>query len=504
MQHALLSLCGYDANLVARVGVGERRFLVASAALSLLASLLCGVGLAYGGVLTIGPLAAPFFLVAGTLFMLNLLRLQHAGSGYPLHLPIEEIGNWRPAFTGVVVLFALGLLVVQPLALLMLKGALDDDILRRAVEAAALQGALGVKDDAPIADGLILRARFAWDLHALPMSLVSAGLALLVAAPAWLRIVGARAVRHYESERWIQDRMFVDDEWAIAEDVVTQTLTRTAPGFSGSLQTHFADPPYNTRPLVFGLDPTLFVDGRVRWVKHGRALDPVPEVPPGAVPWWEMVGDAEHCQPPVPEPLVVEPAPVPEAPAPEAPAEVKAPAPPPEAKAPVPVPEEKAPVPVPEEKPPAPKPPEPQPAPVAAAPPRPRAQPVALPKVDLPDGVLGMGRLDVKTALGDLPGTVAYAARYLEKPLAEVEQQIRHSVDSAQLFRIFPEWNKLPTLLLKDAGTALDLGLAPLIAIAVGRPADQVERRLRAAPPDKKVSAVFSPELARIVLRKGT
>ena len=465
-----------------------------SAALSLLAALLCGVGLGYGGVLTLGVVSAPFFLVAGALFMLNLLRLQHAGSGYPLHLPIEEIGNWRPSLAGVVVLFALGLLVVQPLALLILKVPLDDDILGRAAETAALQGALGVRDDTAVADGLMLRARLAWDLHPWPMALLSGGLALFVAAPAWLRVVGVRAVRHYESERWIQDRMFVDDEWAVAEDVVTQTLRRTAPGFSGALQTHFVDPPYNTRPLVFGLDPSLFVEGRVRFVKHGRARDPVPEVPAGAAPWWEQVGGAEHQRPPVPEPIVVEPAPVPEAivepppvepPAAPAPTEVPAPAPPPPPP-PAPAPDEAA-----------------TPAPPPEPPPRPRAKPVALPKVDLPDGVLGMGRLDVKTAMGDLTGTVAYAARYLGRPAAEVEQQIRHSVDSAQLFRIFPEWNKLPTLLLKDAGTALDLGLAPLIAIAVKRPADQVERRLRAAPADKKVSAVFSPELARIVLRKG-
>ena len=79
----------------------------------------------------------------------------------------------------------------------------------------------------------------------------------------------------------------------------------------------------------------------------------------------------------------------------------------------------------------------------------------------------------------------AFSSDNWKRPQAEVEQQIRHSVDSAQLFRIFPEWNRLPTLLLKDSGTALDLGLAPLIAIAVGRPADQVERRLRAAPPDR-------------------
>ncbi|MCC7069700.1 MAG: hypothetical protein IT383_00145 [Deltaproteobacteria bacterium] len=484
MTKALLTLCGYDVDIVARVAPGERRFLIMSAALSVVAALLCGVGLGYGGMLTLGLLSAPPLFAVGTLFMLNLMRLQHAGSGYPLHLPIEEIGNWRPAFTGVVVLFALGLLVVQPLALLFLKRPLDDDIVSRIVETAVLQHALGVVERPPPADGLILRARFAWELHALPMALASAGLALMVAAPAWLRIVGVRALRRYESERWIRDRMFVDDEWAVAQDIVTSTLARTAPGFSGALQTHHADAPYNTRPLLFGLDPSAFVEGGVRWVKQGPGIDPTPDVPPGPVPWWELVGNAEHLRPPVPEPLEVERPAAPEQPAP----------PPP----PKPAPEQAAAPPPPPPKPAAPPPP---PSPPVA--PRVAPRPVPLPRVDLPDGVLGMGRLDVKTAMGDIEGTARYAARYLERPQAEVEQQIRHSVDSAQLFRIFPEWNRLPTLLLKDSGTALDLGLAPLIAIAVGRPADQVERRLRAAPPDKKVSAVFSPELARIVLRKG-
>ena len=41
----------------------------------------------------------------------------------------------------------------------------------------------------------------------------------------------------------------------------------------------------------------------------------------------------------------------------------------------------------------------------------------------------------------------------------------------------------------------------PLIAIAVDRPVDQVEKRLRAAPRDKKVSSVCAPELARRLLR---
>jgi len=74
--------------------------------------------------------------------------------------------------------------------------------------------------------------------------------------------------------------------------------------------------------------------------------------------------------------------------------------------------------------------------------------------------------------------------------------------DNAPLHTVFPAWGRLPTLLLKPASVALELGLAPLIAIAVGRPADQIERRLRAVPPERKVSSVFAPELALRLLRE--
>ena len=56
---------------------------------------------------------------------------------------------------------------------------------------------------------------------------------------------------------------------------------------------------------------------------------------------------------------------------------------------------------------------------------------------------------------------------------------------------------------MKSAGFALDHGLAPLIAIAVKKPVDDVERRLRAAPPDKRVTGVFVSELARVLLPQG-
>lgn len=97
---------------------------------------------------------------------------------------------------------------------------------------------------------------------------------------------------------------------------------------------------------------------------------------------------------------------------------------------------------------------------------------------------------------------MAFCARYLELSAGEVLQALRAAPDDAPLHAVFPAWGRLPTVLLKSASVALELGLAPLIAIAVGRPTDQIERRLRAVPGDRKVSSVFAPELARRILRE--
>jgi hypothetical protein len=115
--------------------------------------------------------------------------------------------------------------------------------------------------------------------------------------------------------------------------------------------------------------------------------------------------------------------------------------------------------------------------------------------------VVDVGRLTVERARVDIDDLMVFLTVYLEKPRDEVLRTLSSASPEAPLYKAFPEWNKLPTLLLKSAGFALDVNLAPLIAIAVDKPRELVERRLRAAPRDKKVSAVFAPELARILLR---
>ena len=115
--------------------------------------------------------------------------------------------------------------------------------------------------------------------------------------------------------------------------------------------------------------------------------------------------------------------------------------------------------------------------------------------------VVDIGRLSAGRARGSV-AVMALCARYLECSGAEVFRALREAPDDVLVHAVFPSWGKLPTVLLKPAAVALELGLAPLIAIAVGRPVEQVERRLRAVSGDQKVSSVFAPELARRLLRE--
>ncbi len=294
---SLLSAVGYDPAIVVLLPRSEARFFVFASLLSVAAALLAGVSLGYGGWLAAGAVVAVPVGLATSVFVLNLLRLHHAGSGYPLHLPLELIPAWRPAAAAVVVLFTLGLLITQPLVLLAQKPVLDKDVASRVADERAVRDAALRRPLAPgqppvdpadvarlvVSDGLILRGRVAWDRHPLSSSLLSLLFASVIAGPALLRRTQARVLRRYESERWIIERMFVDDEWARAQDAITALLS-PLPRFSGQLSSHYADPPYNTRPLVFGLDPAVVVDDRVKFVRNRHGEGPLPVLPGDELP----------------------------------------------------------------------------------------------------------------------------------------------------------------------------------------------------------------------------
>jgi len=474
----LLRACGYDDAIVARLSPVDARFFVTGSVLSLVASLLPASAVGYGATLTLGAASAPVFFVVVFLFVLNLLRLHHAGSGYPLHHPIEGIGTWRPAGAAVVVLFVLGAFLTQPLVLLVLRPFIDADLSARTAAALALQQGLGVVDVAAPVHGLIARSHAAWDHHPGVAAALSLTFSLVVCAPTLMRRTGARAVRLYESERWIAERELVDDAWAENLDDVTAILGETAPGFSGRLQVHYADPPYNTRPLVFGLDPALLVGGKLRFVRAQGPIEPAPSLAPPA----PAVAPAPANQPAPAVAVDATPVIAPVAAPLPAPAASLEPVPAALAVPPAVAPRDAA-------------------APTSTPSPSP-AEPTA-PETWAGHTAMSAGRTTVAQARADDSGLVLFLTVYLEKPRDEVLRALGAAPADAPLFKVFPEWNKLPTLLLKSAGFALDAGLAPLIAIAVDKPVEQVERRLRAAPRDKKVSGVFAPELARRLLRAG-
>jgi hypothetical protein len=484
----VLSFVGYDPAIVLRLKQSDARFFVGGSAIALLATGLVSTSAGYGTALTLGVAAAPLVALAVAFFFLNLLRLHHAGSGYPLHKPIEDIDRWRPAGAAVVVLFVLGLFLTHPLVLWVLRPIIDDVLAARAAEAAAVRAGLGV-DAAPVVVGLIARTRAAWDEALLPTVGLSLLFATVVCAPALLRRTGARAVRLYESERWVNERMLVDDAWAENLDGVTAILTATAPGFVPPLAIHYADPPYNTRPLVFGLDPALFVTGRLR-LKRGGKTDASPVWPPPST----------STAPPPPPPPTPPTPPTQATPTATSPTLERLPSAPTTPQAtPTTGPRAEGP---PERLPSAPT--TPTTTTTTTTTTATSTTTARSPSSWAGKSVVPVSRMTAAEVRGsDDDGLLLFVALYLEKPRDEVVSALNAAAPDAPLHKVFPEWNKLPTLLLKSAGFALDAGLASLIAIAVDKPRDQVERRLRAAPRDKKVSGVFAPELARIVLRQG-
>lgn len=522
----LQALCGFDHEVVALVDDGERRFVHASVGLTLLASLLSGAGMAYGALLTVGVVAAPVLGLLATLFVLNLLRLQHAGAGYPLHRPVEALSTWRPGLMGALVLCGYGSLIGQPLVILLEKPWLDSAVQAAVARAAADAAALGTDASHLIVDGLIRRARLAWSDHAAVSTVWSVAVATMIASPALLRSLLPGFVRAYERERWIKDRIVVDDAWAETVLCLTATLRETAPGFTGEVRPPYADPPYNTRPLLFGLDPARFVQGQPRFVRVRRKLRPkTPPLPAPSTPWWHDWEQGRVSAPPlmpatsIPAPSIPAPSPtthglpnpgatgpVPSPSSPPAPSSVALPADvPPSRSSPS---SSASPVPV----------PAPAPASVSVLVPSPVPSPVPL-HVPLPVSsstpspagssrseatpltATAMGQVTVAEALDDVRVQV-FVARYLDVDIERVRATLLSTPPSTPLRQAFAAWTRLPTILLKGADDALAMDLVPLIAIAVKRPPVDVERRLRAAPGDQRVSAVFAAELARVLLRQ--
>jgi hypothetical protein len=119
VKRSLVRAAGYDDAIVARLEPRDARFFVVAGFLSLLAVALAVAGTATGAWLAdAGPLAVVVGGLASGALVWSLLRFLHAGTGFPLHLPIEDVDRWRPGLTSVVVLFGLACLMLQPLVVL--------------------------------------------------------------------------------------------------------------------------------------------------------------------------------------------------------------------------------------------------------------------------------------------------------------------------------------------------------------------------------------------------
>jgi hypothetical protein len=434
----LVRIAGYDERIVARLEPREARFFFVTSGLAIAASLLASLGLAYGAWLAFRSVPVAFVgaFVAGPV-VLNLFRMHHAGTGYSIHLPIAALELWRPSWAAPLVFFALGAMLLQPLALLALKPATDRVVAAQIAEERAELQRVGGDVRSVTDDGLIRRARATWDRPA-QAGVLTALLALFMAAPALGRVFWARSVRAYERERWIGDRMFVDDAFADAQDLIHRALLEEE-HYSGRLQLHFADPPYNTQPIFFGIDPRVVERDGVRFVKPEN----LEEEPP----------------PPVEEPA-----------------------------GPPPTPEEKA-----------------------AAPDEealPENEPLfawddALDTGDPPEiAYLDIGRLPARVARNHPDEVASFVVAFTGRDEKEVRDLLRVAPDEMPIHRLYSEWTRLPTILMKDAGFATDHGLSRIISIIVDKPVDEVERRLRAAPRDRRLTGVFTSELARRILGK--
>lgn len=427
MRDRLIAWAGYDPDITARLPGSAPKMFIWASALALVIAALAAAGVFYGGWLAVGSLwpAAIAGAVAGPV-VLNLFRMQHAGTGYPVFMPIERLPWWRPSLAGAVVFFFLGAMLLQPLVLLVLRPVVGPGV----------------------SFGLIAQTHATWELP-LAATLCTAVFGALMATPSTLRYVFVESVRAYERERWIDDRMLVDDAFADAQDLIHRALA-LEPRYAGRLAVHFVDPPYNTRPLWFGVDPRAVERGQVEYTKP---LDeeqlPEPAPPPPEPP--------QSAPPPRPAPVVHD-----EPPPPPEPAEEVTPA----------------------------------------------DEPLfawddALDTGEPPElRFVDVGRLPGRVARQHADDITPFIVAYTGRDLDEVRGLLRAAPDDMPMHKLFSEWAKLQTILTKDAGFALDHGLSRIVAIVVGKPVDEVERRLRAAPRDRRLTGVFTSELARRILGK--
>jgi hypothetical protein len=125
----------------------------------------------------------------------------------------------------------------------------------------------------PIASSPALYARAVWG-HPGGALVLTAVLSALYALPSLLLLLFPRRLDTYTRARWASERRTIDGDYAKAIARSNALLAWWSPGVRPAVP-HFADPPYNTRPLLFGIETAavkrLLVPGAV-WV-NGMAAE---------------------------------------------------------------------------------------------------------------------------------------------------------------------------------------------------------------------------------------
>lgn len=237
---------GFDRRVLWTLNPEHKNAFVIMSAACAASTVIVGLGALYGGAVATGSVLIGLLLAAGSMLVVaNMYRLLNAASGFPLHEPIARLELWKPGWAAIVVLLVLGVIMMQPVVLALMS---------------VVHGKSG---------GLITQGLATWH-YPITAGFLTFCFAALMSASAWLRRFFLDAVRAYERERWIEQRMFVDDAYAEAQEVIHEALDGT-PGYERTQQ-HYADPPYNTRPLLFGFDPELLERDGVRFIKPAKKI----------------------------------------------------------------------------------------------------------------------------------------------------------------------------------------------------------------------------------------
>lgn len=452
MEPSVTALMGFDDQVLREVDFTSSSRLALVAACGVVSMGLAALGLGYALYLALANVAVAIAVaVAAALFVWNLVRLHHAGSGYPAHKSPEGIDTHRPSLGSVVVFFALGLMATAPCAMFFVAPSPAKEV--RVVERGHADRVAEHSPRGLIATGDAFAARPVRASFALGF------FALLFSAVAWLKFPFVRAVRAYERARYGFERARIAQQFEDGERVIS-TLLAPRVGFTPPLKRHFADPPYNTAPLFFGVTPDDLAKD-ARFVRPWAAED-VPVVEEAPVQRTVEAEPPENHSAPVP---------------PRSEREEARPPPPVDDGALNELAEEPAAKSVWDE-----------------------------PLVDdggPPDvSFLDVGRLSAERARRHVETVAPFIARITGRSEREVQALLRVAPDDTPVHRLFSEYTSVRSILMREAGFARAHGFTRFVSIIVGMEEEEVAARMASAPDDQRLTGVFARELARRLLKK--